>query len=91
MKFCFNFAFNFNLRRYNEVGRILVELGKCDNLTAGQYMVWPHRICSPRHRMPSNSMNKGLRCVSMTGPVRYCWSRHRMLFNSINKGSEYVG
>ena len=42
------------------------ELGMAATATQEAEKAWPARHCSPRHRMPFNSPNEGLKCVSMT-------------------------
>ena len=47
-------AVKFNLRRYIKGHKAVVK---------ALIQVGPARYCSPRHRMPFNSINKGSKCV----------------------------
>jgi hypothetical protein len=52
-------------------------------------MVGTSSYCSPRYRIPFNSIYEGYN-VASNGPGRYCSPRHRMPYDSRNKGSKFV-
>jgi len=58
-------------------------------MLAAAATVGPARYCSPRHRMPFNSTDKGSNRVE--GPGGFRSPRHRLPFNSRNEGSTCVG
>jgi hypothetical protein len=60
-----NFAFNFSLHRYTQA----TDYSAWDLWTPSDDEVGRGRYRSPRHRMPYNSRNEGLKCVSMTWRV----------------------